>query len=58
MFLQAVFGASAKLIEIPSSFGDPDHGNVEVPPLYHRLQRRENLFVRKIAGGAEENERV
>src|ERR1700739_2333679 len=56
MFLQTVFRASAKLIEIPSGFGDPNHGGVEVPPLYHCLQRRENLFVGKIAGGTEKNE--
>src|SRR5262249_32084005 len=58
MFLQALFRASVKLIEIPPSFGNPDHGNIEVSPLYHRLEGRENLFVCKISGGAEENERV
>src|SRR3984957_4107619 len=58
VFLQTVFCASAKLIKIPSCFSHADHGDVEVPTLYHRLQRRENLFVGKIAGGAEENERI
>src|SRR6516225_4525981 len=58
MFLQAVFRASVKLIEIPPSFGNPDHGNIEVSSLYHRLEGRENLLVGKISGGAEKNERV
>src|SRR6516162_4457185 len=58
MLLQAVFCASAQLIEIPSCFGNPDHRNIEASPLYHRLERRENLFVCKISGGTEENERV
>ena len=30
VFLQAVLRASAKLIEIPASFGDADYRNVEV----------------------------
>src|ERR1700739_3103139 len=58
MFLQTVFRASAKLIEVPSSFGDPNHGDVEVSSFHHRLQGRENLLVGKIAGGAEKNECV
>src|SRR5215831_11354337 len=58
MLPQAVFCASAQLIEVPSSFGNPNHRDIEVTPLYHRLEGRENLFVCKISGGAEENERV
>src|SRR6516162_9455219 len=55
MFLQAVFRASAKLINVPSSFGYADDGHVQVPSLHHCLQRGENLFIGEIAGGAEEN---
>src|SRR4029077_5738900 len=58
MFLQAVLCARGQLIEIPSSFCDSDHGNVEVPSFHHRLQGRENLFVGEIAGGAKKNECV
>src|SRR6516225_11599860 len=58
MFLKAVLGTSAKLIEIPSGFGHADHGHVEMSPLRHRLQRGKNLLISKVAGGAKENERV
>jgi hypothetical protein len=58
MFLQAVFRASAKLIEIPSSFGYADDGYIEMSSLHHCLQGGENLLVSEIAGGAEENKRV
>src|ERR1044071_7446159 len=58
MFLQAVLCASAKLIEIPSSFCDSDYWNVEVSSFHHRLQGREDLFVGEIAGGAKKNECV
>src|SRR5215469_1865486 len=58
MFLQAVFCASAKLVEIPSSLCHADYRDVEVSSFHHCLQGRKNLFVREIAGGAEKNERV
>src|SRR5215469_15351675 len=58
MFLQAVFRASAKLINIPSSFGYANDGHVQVASLHHRLQRGENLSVGEIASGTEENKRV
>src|ERR1700746_998820 len=54
MFLQAVFRASTKLIEIPSSFGHANYGDVEVSSFHHRLQGWENLFVGEIAGGTKE----
>src|ERR1700745_454951 len=58
VFFQTVFRASTKLIKIPSSLGDADDRNIEMSPFHHRLQGRENLLVCKIAGGAEENQRV
>src|SRR5215470_10648012 len=58
VFLEAVLGASAKLIEVPTSFSDADDGHIEVSSLDHRLQRRENLLVREIASRAKENEGV
>src|SRR5262245_17125956 len=58
VFFQAIFGTSTKLIEIPSRLGDANDGNVEVPSLYHPLQGREDFLVRKVAGSAEEYERI
>jgi hypothetical protein len=36
----------------------PDDRDVEVAVLQHRLQRREDLLVGEVAGGAEEDERI
>src|SRR6266478_7625294 len=58
VFLQAVVRPRAKLIQIPSGFGYADHGYVEMAPLHHRLQRRENLLVGQVAGRAEDNQSV
>ena len=56
MLLETVLRASAKLIDSPSRLGDADDGNIQMSSLHHCLQRWENLLVRKIACGAEENE--
>jgi hypothetical protein len=58
MFFQAVFRASAKLINIPSSFGYADNRYIQVPAFHHCLQCWEDLFEGEIAGGAEENKCV
>ena len=58
VLLQAVRGAGAQLLDLPARFGHTDHGHVEVAPLYHRLQRREDLLVRQIAARAEEHQGI
>src|SRR5215469_3092411 len=58
VLLQTVFCAGTKLIKVPSRLGDADDRNVKISSFYHRLQGWEYLLVCKVAGGAEENERV
>ena len=58
VLFQAVAGAGAKLLEVPSRLRNTYDRNVEVAALDHRLQRRKDLLVGEIAGRAEENERV
>ena len=55
---QAVLGAGAELLERPAGFGDADHGHVKISAQDHLLQRREDLLVGEIAGGAEEYQGV
>ena len=45
-------------VEIPAGLGHADHRHVEVAALDHRLQRREDLLVGQVAGGAEEDQGV
>ncbi len=47
-----------QLVEVPAGLGDADHRHVEMAALDHRLQRRKDLLVREVAGGAEEHQRV
>src|SRR5262245_21985270 len=56
VFLKAVARPSAELIEVPAGLGHSDHRYIEVPSLHHRLQRRKNLLVRQVSGGAEKNQ--
>ena len=58
MFLDAVLGAGAQLIERPTVPGHADHRQIELATLRHGLQRREDLFVRQIAGRPEEHQCV
>ena len=58
VFLQAVVRAGLKLFEVPTGFGHADDRHVEVAALHHRLQRREDLLVGQIAGGAEKDQGV
>ena len=58
VLLEAVAGAGLELFEIPAGLGDPDHRNVEVAALQHRLQRREDLLVGEVARRPEEHQRV
>src|SRR5262249_5618723 len=45
-------------LERPAAARDPDDRHVEVTATRHRVQRREDLLVGEVAGGAEEDERV
>ena len=58
VLLEALAGASLQLIKIPTGPGHTDDRHIEVPTLQHRLQRRENLLVGEVAGGAEEDKRI
>ena len=58
VLLEAVAGARAELLDAPTRLGDADHRHMQVAALEHCLQRREDLLVREIAGGAEEDEGV
>ena len=58
VLLEAVARPRLELVEVPAGLGDADDRHVEVAALHHRLQRREDLLVGEVAGGAEEDERV
>ena len=58
MRLQAVAGTLAQPINGPARAGDADDGHVEVAAADHRLQRGEDLLVRKIACRTEKDEGV
>ena len=47
-----------ELVEVPAGLGHADDRHVEVAALHHRLQRREDLLVGQIAGGAEEDQGI
>ena len=49
---------SLQLFNAPGSPCDSDDGHVEVPVPDHRLQGREDLFIRKVARNSKEDERV
>ena len=56
MLLQAVLRPGLELVEIPAGLGHADDRHVEMAAFHHRLQRREDLLVGQVAGGAEENQ--
>ena len=56
--LQAVGRARLQLIEVPTGLGDADDRDVQPFVAHQPKQRREDLLVRQIAGGAEEDDRV
>ena len=58
VFLDAVARPRLELVEGPAGLGHADDRHVQVAALHHRLQRREDLLVRQIAGGAEEDQGV
>ena len=58
VLLEAVARPGPELVEVPAGLGHADDRHVEVAALHHRLQRREDLLVGQIAGGAEEDQGV
>src|SRR5262249_14025749 len=58
VLFEAVICAGAELFETPARFGNPDHRHIESSPFHHRLERGKDFLVCKVAGGAEEDERI
>ena len=48
----------AQLLDGPVGLRHADHGHVEMSAPRQRLKRRKNLFIRQVAGRAEEHKRV
>jgi hypothetical protein len=55
---EALARSVAQLIEIPPGFRDTDDRHGQPAGAHERLERRKDLLVRQVAGGAEEHERV
>jgi hypothetical protein len=58
VFFETILGARFKLIKIPTCFGHADDRQIETFIANQPLQRRKDLFVREIAGGAEKHKGV
>src|SRR4029453_2986057 len=58
VLLDAVVRSLAKVVGGPLRRRHADHGDAEVAALRHAVQRRKDLLVGKIAGRAEEDQRV
>ena len=58
VFFHAVARAGTKLLEGPAGPGHTDHRHVELTALRQRLERRKDLLVGQIAGGAEKDQRI
>jgi hypothetical protein len=58
VFLKAILGPRPELLKLPTGFSHADDRGIEVPPVDHRLQCRENLLLSKVSGGAEKNQRI
>src|SRR5260370_38724407 len=58
MLLQAILRPSLQLIKVPPSLRHANHRDIEGATLDHRLQRRKNLLIRKIASRTEEHQRI
>src|SRR5580698_1657106 len=58
----AIFHAVARplleLVQVPPAARDADDGNIQPAATNHGVERGKNLFVRQVAGGAEEDEGV
>jgi len=58
VFFHAVARTGTKLLEGPAGLRHADHRHVELTEFRQRLERRKNLPVGQIAGGAEKDQRV
>src|SRR6266851_1198913 len=58
MLLQAILRPSLQLIKVPPSLRHANHRDIKGATLDHRLQRRKNLLIRKIASRTEEHQRI
>src|SRR4029078_10904528 len=58
VLFQTLLGPGPELIDAPAGLGHADHRHSEVAALQHRLQRREDLLVRQVAGGAKKHQGV
>ena len=58
VMLQAVCRACLQLIQVPPGLGDADDRHVQSLVAHQTQQRREDLLVGQIAGGAEKDDRV
>src|SRR6185312_2144534 len=58
VLLQAVLRPGFELVEPPPSLGDPDDRDRQRTALHHRLERRKDLLVGKVACSAKENESI
>ena len=58
VLLDAVLRPRLELVQGPARLGHADHRRLQVAAADHRLQRREDLLVRQVARGAEEDQGV
>ena len=58
VLLQALASAGAQLVKAPAGPRHADDRHVKLAAADQRLERREDLLVRQVAGGAEEHERI
>jgi hypothetical protein len=58
VLLDAVASTLAEVVDAPVRRRHPDHWHCELPALRHGVERREDLLVGEVAGGAEEDQRV
>src|SRR5262249_47481820 len=58
VLVEAVLGAGAELLEVPTRLGDADDRRVEVAALHHRLQRGKDFLFGEAARGAKEDEGI
>src|SRR5205823_8875516 len=58
VLLDAVMGALAQVVDTPARRRHADHGDAQVAPLRHRVERGEDLLVREVSGRPEEDKRV
>ena len=58
VLFHAVARPRLELVQVPAGLGHADHRHIQMAAADHRLQRREDLLVRQVARGAEEDQGV